>query len=51
VHAGDVLLTFADAPVSTVGDLKAALASVHGQDTVTAEIWRNRQEQSIRLQF
>ncbi len=51
VRPGDVLLTVADAPVATIDDIKAALASVHGQETVTAGIWRNRHAQPVRLQF
>lgn len=51
VHPGDVLLTVADASVATIDDIKAALASVHGEETVAADIWRNGHAQPIRLQF
>jgi hypothetical protein len=51
LRADDVLLMLADAPVTTVADVNAALAAVHGQDLVAAEIWRNGQMQSVRLAF
>ncbi|HLB98002.1 MAG TPA: PDZ domain-containing protein [Acetobacteraceae bacterium] len=51
VRPDDVLLTLADAPVTTAEDVNAALAAVHGQDVVAAQIWRNGQMQSVRLTF
>jgi hypothetical protein len=51
VRTDDVLLTLANAPVTTTEDLNAALAAVHGQDVVAAEILRNGQRQSVRLTF
>jgi hypothetical protein len=51
LRADDVLLTLADTPVTTAEDLNAALAAVHGQDVVAAEIWRKGQMQSVRLAF
>jgi hypothetical protein len=51
VRTDDVLLTLADAPVSTAEDVNAALAAVHGQDVVDAQIWRHGQMQSVRLTF
>jgi S1-C subfamily serine protease len=51
IRADDVLLVLADAHVATIEDIKAALATVHRQDIVAAEIWRNGQMQSVRLTF
>lgn len=51
IRVDDVLLTLADVPVTTAKDVNAALAAVHGQDVVAAEIWRNGQMQSVRLAF
>jgi hypothetical protein len=51
VRTDDVLLMLADTPVTTAEDLNTALAAVHGQDVVAAEILRNGQRQSVRLTF
>jgi len=51
IRAGDVLLTFAGVPVMTEADIRAALASVGPHSTVTADIWRNGQAQSVSLEF
>jgi hypothetical protein len=51
LRADDVMLTLAETPVTTVEDVNAALAAVHGQDVVAAQIWRNGQMQSVRLTF
>ena len=51
IRADDVLLMLADAPVTTAEDVMASLATVHRQDVVVAEIWRNGQMQSVRLTF
>jgi len=51
VRAGDVLLKFAGAPVASVDDIRAALAPVHGQDVVAAEIWRDGHSQNVSLRF
>jgi len=51
IRAGDVLLTFAGVPVMTEADIRPALASVGPHSTVTADIWRNGQAQSVSLEF
>jgi hypothetical protein len=51
IRAGDVLLTFAGVPVMTEADIRAALAYVGPHSTVTADIWRNGQAQSVSLEF
>jgi hypothetical protein len=51
IRKGDVLLKFADVPVTTNEDVIAALASIGARDTVSAEIWRNGQAQSVSFEF
>jgi serine protease Do len=51
IHAGDVLLTFAGAPVNTEEDIKAALALVRPQDIELVGIWRNGEQRVLVVTF
>ncbi len=51
IRVGDVLLTFAGAPVNTEGDIVAALASVRPQDIELVGIWRNGEQRVLVVQF
>jgi S1-C subfamily serine protease len=51
IHAGDVLLMFAGAPVNTEEDIKAALALVRPQDIELVGIWRNGEQRVLVVTF
>jgi len=51
IRAGDVLLTFAGAPINSEADIKAALASVSPQDIELVGIWRNGEQRLLVVEF